>query len=107
MPDNSLTFETRVNLGGLESGLNNAKAKVEQFSDNMKSAMASSKDAVNQLADAQLKLGASAAAGSTCSKLSKTRSTCRDLRNSFTISSTESAPVSCSPNTCATAEATR
>lgn len=63
MADNTLQFETKVNLGGLNSGIDAAKASVSSFGNNIKSAMAAAADATKQLADAQIALGASAAAG--------------------------------------------
>lgn len=63
MADNTLSFETRVDLSGLQSGMSAASNTVGQFATNTKSTMAAAAQATNQLADAQRQLGAAAAQG--------------------------------------------
>lgn len=64
MADNTLSFVTSVDLGGLNSGLDEAKSAVASFAGNLEDAMTAAATAANQLADAQKQLGASAAQGS-------------------------------------------
>lgn len=59
-----LSFETRVDLSGLNSGVAQAEAKIGQFANTTKQAMASAAAAAEQLADAQRQLGEAAAQGS-------------------------------------------
>lgn len=63
MADNTLQFETRVNLGGLNDGLEEATSSIENFSSSASSAMDDAAQATKRLADAQIQLGAAAEAG--------------------------------------------
>lgn len=63
MPDNTLQFETRVDLAGLNQGMAQATTVVSKFGTDAKTAMAAAAAATNQLADAQKQLGAAAAQG--------------------------------------------
>ena len=68
MPDNTLSFETRVDLSGLNAGVNQAKSVVGQFGTAAKEAMERARDATERLAQAQAMLGASAEQGSARAK---------------------------------------
>lgn len=63
MADNTLQFQTKVDLSGLNSGLDDATASVEKFGADTASAMDDAAGATKRLADAQIALGAAAAAG--------------------------------------------
>lgn len=63
MPDNVLSFETRVNLSGLESGTAQAKSTISQFSATAKQAMETAAQATANLASAQRELASVVAAG--------------------------------------------
>lgn len=63
MPDNTLQFQTRVDLSGLNSGVAAASAAVSKFGSDTKASMSAAAIATNQLADAQKQLGAAAAQG--------------------------------------------
>lgn len=60
---NVLSFETKVDLSGLNSGMSQATAAVGQFAGSIKGAMQAAADATARLAEAQDKLGARAATG--------------------------------------------
>lgn len=59
MADNILSFQTKVDLGGLNSGLDQATSSVQEFSGNLEQAMAAATVAAQNLADAQSQLGTS------------------------------------------------
>lgn len=63
MADNTLSFETKVDLGGLNAGLNSANSSVSTFANNTRSSMTAASEATNRLADAQRQLGAAAQQG--------------------------------------------
>jgi hypothetical protein len=63
MADNTLNFETRVDLSGLNEGAAAATAVLGKLGDNTKTVMTSAAEATNRLADAQRQLGAAAAQG--------------------------------------------
>lgn len=64
MPDNTLQFETRVDLSGLNSGTDQAKAKIQDLGKSVTQALSPAQQAVQNLAEAQIALGAAAAQGS-------------------------------------------
>lgn len=64
MPDNVLSFETKVDLSGLNTGFSQATNTVQTSSQRMAQAMAAASAATNQLASAQQQLGTAAASGS-------------------------------------------
>lgn len=63
MADNTLQFETRVDLSGLNSGMAQASTTVNKFGSDTKTAMAAAAQATKQLADAQIQLGQAASQG--------------------------------------------
>lgn len=63
MADNTLQFETRVDLSGLNSGMSAAQSRVDGFATDVKTAMSQAQQATQQLADAQIQLGAAAEQG--------------------------------------------
>jgi hypothetical protein len=56
---NTLSFETSIDLSGLNSGLDGVQAKVESFAGGLEAAMAAAATAAANLADAQAQLGTS------------------------------------------------
>lgn len=64
MPDNTLQFETRVNLGGLESGMAQASSVVQSGSDKMSTALKNQANAAAQLSEAYRAFGSAASQGS-------------------------------------------
>lgn len=63
MADNTLQFETRVDLSGLNSGMDAVQSSVSKAGGNIQAAMTQAAQATQQLADAQIQLGAAAEAG--------------------------------------------
>lgn len=63
MADNTLQFQTKVDLSGLNSGMDAAQSRVSKFGGDVKTAMAAAEAATKQLSDAQIQLGQSAEAG--------------------------------------------
>lgn len=64
MADNTLQFETRVNLSGLNAGMDQATAKIQDLGKSTVQALTPAQQAVQNLTDAQIALGAAAAQGS-------------------------------------------
>lgn len=63
MPDSTLSFQTKVDLSGLQSGVNQAKSVVSQFGTTATSAMAAAQVATERLTEAQVAFGGAAAQG--------------------------------------------